>query len=260
MANHRTSSEWPPCASSINPCLPSSVLLSFFERGTEESREIRGGIISGHGTTGRHHLAFSIATEDFSQWQDSACRVSMPSRLIAAPRHRRPSAAAHPRRAATISHRRRLPTTTTGRHERPIRPLWKPLTRRAAATLKSFFFIAASAISSWFGENGTRLLYLVPGELTDKLLPLSVEPAPNECVRVLVGRLETLTPEDCQRLAAALAGNGRDETTTPAAIKAELASLGRFAEPAIQFNISQTSDPTTRDRLEAILTEIPGGT
>ncbi len=54
--------------------------------------------------------------------------------------------------------------------------------------------------ASWFGENGTRLLYLVPGNLTDKLLPLTVDPAPDERVRVLVGRLETLTPEDCQRL------------------------------------------------------------
>ncbi len=33
--------------------------------------------------------------------------------------------------------------------------------------------------TSWFGENGTRLLYLVPDKLTEKLLPLAVDPAPD---------------------------------------------------------------------------------
>jgi hypothetical protein len=113
--------------------------------------------------------------------------------------------------------------------------------------------------TSWFGENGTRLLYLVPGELTEKLLPLAVEPDPDELVRVLVGRLETVTPEDCQRLAHALAGSGADEKPTVDAVQAELASLGRFAEPAIQFVIGQTADPPTRGRLEAILTDIQVG-
>jgi hypothetical protein len=105
--------------------------------------------------------------------------------------------------------------------------------------------------TSWFGENGTRLLYLVPGKLTDELLPLTVEPAPDECVRVLVGRLETLSPEDCQRLVHTLAGSA-DEEPTAEAIKTELASLGRFAEPSIQFMIGQTKDPQVRSRLEAI--------
>jgi hypothetical protein len=109
--------------------------------------------------------------------------------------------------------------------------------------------------TSWFGENGTRLLYLVPSEQTDKLLPLTIDPAPSESVRVLVGRLETLTPEDCQRLVHTLTGGDANAKT----IKAELASLGRFAEPAIQFAIGQTSDRQTRERLEAIRTEVRGG-
>ena len=113
--------------------------------------------------------------------------------------------------------------------------------------------------SSWFGENGTRLLYLVPGKLTDKLLPLAVDPAPDERVRVLVGRLETLTPEDCQRLVHALASSVPDEEPVAGAIKAELAALGRFAEPAIQFAISQTNNPSTRSRLEGILTQVRAG-
>ena len=113
--------------------------------------------------------------------------------------------------------------------------------------------------TSWFGESGTRLLYLLPGTLVDQLLPLTLDPAPDERVRVLVGRLETLTPEDCQRLARALAGDGAGAKPTDHAIKAELASLGRFAEPAIRFVIDQSSDPSARSRLKAILDEIRSG-
>ena len=48
---------------------------------------------------------------------------------------------------------------------------------------------------AWFGEEGTRLLYLVPRAKTDELLPIKVEPTPTELVRVLVGRHDFLTPE-----------------------------------------------------------------
>ncbi|MEX2318048.1 MAG: hypothetical protein WD669_12900 [Pirellulales bacterium] len=110
--------------------------------------------------------------------------------------------------------------------------------------------------TSWFGESGTRLLYLVPENQTEKLLPLSIEPSPDERVRILVGRLETLTPEDGQRLTRTLIGNGALEKPSPDAVKAELATLGRFAEPALQFMIGQTSDPPTRGRLETILADL----
>lgn len=113
--------------------------------------------------------------------------------------------------------------------------------------------------TSWFGENGTRLLYLVPGLLTEKLLPLTITPAPDEQVRVLVGRLETLTPEDYQRLIDVFANSSRDEESVTRAVKPELNSLGRFAEPALRFVIGQTSDPLARGRLEAVLAEVRGG-
>ena len=48
---------------------------------------------------------------------------------------------------------------------------------------------------AWFGEEGTRLIYLVPRAKTDELLPLTINPKPTEVVRVLVGRHDFLTPE-----------------------------------------------------------------
>src|SRR6185436_4384043 len=104
-----------------------------------------------------------------------------------------------------------------------------------------------------------RLLYLVPSKQTDKLLPLKVDPEPDEQVRVLVGRLETITPEDCQQLVRKLVGTGAKDQPAENWVKEELKSLGRFAEPAIQFAINQTSDPTQVSRLNEILTNVRTG-
>jgi len=49
--------------------------------------------------------------------------------------------------------------------------------------------------TDWFGDNGTRVLYLIPQTQTADVLPLSIEPKPDQLVRVLVGRHDILTPE-----------------------------------------------------------------
>ena len=85
--------------------------------------------------------------------------------------------------------------------------------------------------AAWFGEEGTRLLYLVPRTKTDELLPLTMDPKPTEVVRVLVGRHDFLTPEaeataekEVQRVRAA-----QNELS---AGYAELQKLGRFSAQA----------------------------
>jgi hypothetical protein len=98
--------------------------------------------------------------------------------------------------------------------------------------------------SSWFGEQGTRLLYFVPQPLTDKLLPLTIEPKPAETVRVLVGRLDMMTPEQeaeitklvrdsaAARSAAYLKAREAELPLTYALPDA-VRKLGRLAEPAL---------------------------
>jgi len=46
---------------------------------------------------------------------------------------------------------------------------------------------------SWF-EEGSRLIYIVPSSMVDAILPLQVEPAPSQIVRVFVGRIELVIP------------------------------------------------------------------
>ena len=88
--------------------------------------------------------------------------------------------------------------------------------------------------SSWFAEKGTgtRLLYTVPRRVTDAILPLKVTPTPDETVRVLVGRIDVLTPEQEAKLAAMMPRAGaagainRQEAS-------EARALGRFLRPAL---------------------------
>lgn len=47
---------------------------------------------------------------------------------------------------------------------------------------------------SYFERPGLRVFWIVPRGFTDQLLPLAVQPAPQNAVRVLVGRSEVLTP------------------------------------------------------------------
>jgi len=123
--------------------------------------------------------------------------------------------------------------------------------------------------SSWFGETGTRLLYVVPRPITDALLPLEISPAPEKTVRVLVGRMEIMTPEQelhvanlvqksvAERQAAweqAQSEGRKFDNTGPA----ELTSLGRLAEPALTRIRTISKDPAIRAEARVLLQRMTG--
>jgi hypothetical protein len=56
---------------------------------------------------------------------------------------------------------------------------------------------------SWF-EEGSRLIYIVPTPAVDSILPLEIEPAPSQTVRVFVGRIELLTPKTQRSVESAI--------------------------------------------------------
>src|ERR1700735_4130224 len=76
---------------------------------------------------------------------------------------------------------------------------------------------------SWF-EEGSRLIYIVPRSFIDNVLPLSIDPAPGQIVRVFVGRLEIVTP------ATATAAQQAEAHTDDAT----LVKYSRFLEPILQ--------------------------
>jgi hypothetical protein len=85
---------------------------------------------------------------------------------------------------------------------------------------------------SWF-EEGSRLLYIVPAAFVDGVLPLSINPAPAQTVRVFVGRLEIVTPATEKAVQRALVTHD----------SATLKMFGRFLEPVLETMIQNESSP-----------------
>jgi hypothetical protein len=88
---------------------------------------------------------------------------------------------------------------------------------------------AAAMVNTWehgyLHVPGLRLLYILPREEADRILPLQITPAPDRLVRVFVGRIEILRDSDEQQILSditKLRGNFQP------------ASLGRFAEPMLR--------------------------
>ncbi|MEZ4371853.1 MAG: hypothetical protein R3B07_13550 [Polyangiaceae bacterium] len=90
---------------------------------------------------------------------------------------------------------------------------------------------------SYFLTPGRRLLYVLPREWTDALLPIQIAPTPDQLVRTLVGRVELLTgdreTELMGTLHQAFTGSGVLDT----------GALGRFAEPQLQRALQLDTDP-----------------
>jgi hypothetical protein len=80
----------------------------------------------------------------------------------------------------------------------------------------------------WFGEDGTRVLYLVSEPVTEEFLPLKLTPKPDRLVRVLVGRHDLLTPEREREVDAQVKRLNGPSNVESKAADAELNKLGRY--------------------------------
>ena len=123
--------------------------------------------------------------------------------------------------------------------------------------------------TSWFSEEGTRLFYLVPQELTDKLLPLHIAPTPDETLRVMVGRIEIMSASDEKRLKtivqnsakrraekhAERTANGTD-TPIDMPIPPEFAALGRLAEPALARIREISTDTAVQAEADILMAQL----
>ena len=95
---------------------------------------------------------------------------------------------------------------------------------------------------SWF-EEGSRLLYIVPRQFVDSVLPLSINPSPAQIVRVFVGRLELVTPATQRAVEQALATH--DQTT--------LTRYGRFLVPILENMIANEKNSQKKAQLSEYL-------
>lgn len=95
---------------------------------------------------------------------------------------------------------------------------------------------------SWF-EEGSRLLYIVPRQFVDSILPLTITPDPAQTVRVFVGRLELVTPATQRSVEQAFEADDR----------ATLARYGRFLVPILENMIASEENPSRQERLREYL-------
>jgi hypothetical protein len=111
---------------------------------------------------------------------------------------------------------------------------------------------------SWFTENGTRILYLLPQAWTDEELPLRLHPAPRELVRVMVGRADILHQDVETQARERVADHFRGDTTRAVAGLQQL-GLGRFLEPAVTRAANQIRRASTQANPVGGLTNVPPG-
>jgi hypothetical protein len=132
--------------------------------------------------------------------------------------------------------------------------------KEAAAMVKTW-------ADSWFAEEGTRIFYMVPREATDKLLPLTISPPPDESVRVLVGRVEVMSPTVEKQLLEIVQAHALrraewwkqevepNKQRDPLPVPAELLKLGRLAEPALVRIHELAKDSAVAHEATALLHE-----
>lgn len=86
---------------------------------------------------------------------------------------------------------------------------------------------------SWF-EEGFRVFYVLPRQQADAILPLAITPKPSKLVRVLVGRVEIMTPENGQEIFQFLTHLKQGQGTESAEAFDVRRRYGRFLAPMIQ--------------------------
>lgn len=108
---------------------------------------------------------------------------------------------------------------------------------------------------SWF-EEGLRIFYLMPPETTDAVLPISIEPKPQNLVRVLVGRTEVLTPEMAKAVTMQIARLHDPAGAIRESARKEIRKYGRFLEPLLTEVLRQSRDQQFKDDIELLLSEL----
>lgn len=100
--------------------------------------------------------------------------------------------------------------------------------------------------SSYFQTDGVRVLFVLPQSWTDAFIPMTVIPKPKEVVRVMVGRIEMLTPAREQLAEAAVRSLANPDAGKREKAFAFLREQGRYVEPIIRRVQKTTTDENVR--------------
>ena len=107
--------------------------------------------------------------------------------------------------------------------------------------------------ASYFRTEGVRALFVAPQAWTDEFIPMTVSPAPRAIVRVMVGRLELLTPERERLAEAAVRDLGAPDAATRRRAFDALRAQGRYVEPIVRRVLGTSPDARVRDLCRRLL-------
>jgi len=107
--------------------------------------------------------------------------------------------------------------------------------------------------SSYFQNDGIRVLFVLPQSWTDSFIPMRISPRPEQVVRVMVGRLELLSPERERRAEDAVRDLASSDPARRQAAFGFLRRQGRYVEPIVRRLAATTHDPGVRATCRRLL-------
>jgi hypothetical protein len=106
---------------------------------------------------------------------------------------------------------------------------------------------------SYFRTEGLRLLYVLPRPAVDAAIPIQIKPSPEQLVRVMVGRVEVLTPEKEKHIEKVVVDLGSKDPAIRKAADSSISQLGRFKEPLLRRVVVITKSSETRIQAQTLL-------
>jgi hypothetical protein len=116
---------------------------------------------------------------------------------------------------------------------------------------------ARAMVSTWtnsyFRTEGIRVLFVLPQSWTDSFIPMAIDPEPKEVVRVMVGRVEMLTPHREQLAETAVRELADGDPVKRARAFGFLHEQGRYVEPIVRRVMKTTTDESVRNLCRRLL-------
>ena len=112
---------------------------------------------------------------------------------------------------------------------------------------------------SYFRTPGLRVLYVLPRQTVDQIIPIQVKPTPDQLERIMVGRVEVLTPDREKQIEKFVADLGAANFRVRQTASVGLTRLGRLGEPALRRVRATTKDAEVRARAQALIDKFTGG-
>jgi hypothetical protein len=107
--------------------------------------------------------------------------------------------------------------------------------------------------SSYFHNDGLRILYVLPRRLVDELIPIHIKPAPERLERVMVGRVEVLTPAQESELLRHVVNLESADKKVRDTAQSALDRLGRLKEPALRRLLAISTNRQQREQIEGLI-------